>query len=73
MPASEGYYIPKMLESWKWPRHINPHHDEVRAEASAWIKSFKALRPQTQEAFDLCDFSKSRYFHSDQVHMLTGS
>jgi hypothetical protein len=48
----EGYYIPKTLENWKWPRRINPHHNEVNPEATAWIKSFKALKPKTRETFD---------------------
>jgi hypothetical protein len=66
----EGYYIPKTLENWKWPRRINPHHNEVHPEAAAWIKSFKALRPQTQEAFDTFDFSTSSYTYLGRVRIL---
>jgi hypothetical protein len=55
----EGYYIPKTLENWKWPRRINPHHNEVNPEATAWITSFKALKPKTREIFDRSDTSTS--------------
>lgn len=64
----QGYYLPRTLENWKWPRRINPHHNEVHLEAIDWIKSFKALRPQTQEAIDRCDFSTSSYICLDHVH-----
>ena len=67
----ERYYIPKTLENWKWPRQINPHHNEVYPEASAWIKSFKAFSPKAQEAFDRCNFSKTSYVYANQVQMLT--
>ena len=68
---AEGYYIPKTLENWKWPRRINPHYHEVQPEATVWIKSFKALRPQTQEALDRGDFSTSSYIYLGHVHILT--
>ncbi|KAH8981015.1 terpenoid synthase [Lactarius akahatsu] len=53
----ERYYIPKTLENWKWPRRINPHHNEVQAETAAWIKSSGILSPKAQEAYDLCDIN----------------
>ncbi|KAI9457970.1 terpenoid synthase [Lactarius psammicola] len=71
---SERYYIPKTLENWKWPRQINPHHDEVRAANTAWIKSFKGLSPKTQEAFDRCDFNlfaSLSYPLHDKAHLRT--
>jgi hypothetical protein len=68
MPA--GYYIPETMENWKWPRHINPHHNEVHPEATAWIKSFITLSPKTLGAFDRCNFSASNYIYSDHAHIL---
>ncbi|KAH9026094.1 terpenoid synthase [Lactarius hengduanensis] len=53
----ERYYIPKTLENWKWPRHINSHHNEVQAETAAWIKSSGVLSPKAQEAYDRCDIN----------------
>ncbi|KAH9169505.1 terpenoid synthase [Lactarius sanguifluus] len=54
---AERYYIPKTLENWKWPRRINPHHNEVQAETVAWIKSSGVLTPKAQEAYDRCDIN----------------
>jgi hypothetical protein len=67
---AERYYIPKNLEKWKWPRRINPHYSEVRADSAAWIRSLKAFSPKAQEAFDRADFSTRSYVYSDQVHIL---
>jgi hypothetical protein len=52
------YYIPNNLDNWKWPRHINPHYAEVKAESAAWARSFGAFSPKAQDAYDRCDFSK---------------
>jgi hypothetical protein len=54
------YYIPNNLESWKWPRHLNPYYPEVKAESAAWARSFGAFSPKAQYAYDRCDFSTSR-------------
>ena len=67
----ERYYIPKNLDQWKWPRHINPHYAEVKAESAAWARSFGAFSPKAQEAYDRCDFSTNGYEHSGKVHILT--
>jgi Delta6-protoilludene synthase len=67
----ERYYIPNNLDQWKWPRHINPHYAEVKAESAAWAKSFEAFSPKAQEAYDRCDFSTNSYGYSGQVHALT--
>ena len=48
MPSSEGYYIPKALETWKWPRHINPHQWDFETERYLCKKgpaSFQAKYP----------------------------
>ncbi|KAI0292657.1 isoprenoid synthase domain-containing protein [Multifurca ochricompacta] len=58
---SNTFYIPDVLENWKWPRRINPHYLEVKAETAAWMKSFGAFSPKVQAARDLCDFCTSHY------------
>ncbi|KAI0291779.1 terpenoid synthase [Multifurca ochricompacta] len=50
------FYIPNVLENWKWPRRINPHYLEVKAESAAWVRSFGAFSPRAQAAYDRCDF-----------------
>ena len=47
---TEKYYVPRTLENWKWPRRINPHHDEVQPATITWLSSFKELSPRTQVA-----------------------
>ncbi|KAI9447564.1 terpenoid synthase [Lactarius indigo] len=71
----ERYYIPKTLENWKWPRRINPYHNEVHAAAVAWIRSFGAFSPRAQEAYDRCDFilfASLAYPLHDKAHLRTG-
>ena len=46
-----------MLATWKWPRRINPHYDEVKQASAAWLAGFGAFSPKAQQAFDRCDFS----------------
>ncbi|KAI0290412.1 terpenoid synthase [Multifurca ochricompacta] len=53
---SNTFYIPNVLENWKWPRRINPHYLEVKAETAAWMRSFGAFSPKVQAANDICDF-----------------
>ena len=52
-------FIPDTLARWPWPRRINPHYATVAKDSTAWIKSFGALSPKAQHAFDRCNFSKS--------------
>lgn len=54
----EKFFIPNCLENWKWPRHLNPHYPEVKAESAAWVRSFGAFSPKAQHAYDRCEFSK---------------
>jgi len=49
-------YLPDTMANWPWPRAINPHVEEVKAEVDASYRDFKALSPASQEAFDKCDF-----------------
>ncbi|KAI0284089.1 terpenoid synthase [Russula brevipes] len=58
---SNRYYIPDLLESWKWTRrHLNPHYQEVKEESEAWVRCFGAFSPKAQEAYDRCDFTRLR-------------
>ncbi|KAG0706610.1 isoprenoid synthase domain-containing protein [Suillus ampliporus] len=51
-------YLPDTMTNWPWPRAINPHFEEVKAEVDASFRDFKALSPESQEAFDKCDFAR---------------
>ncbi|KAM7192315.1 terpene cyclase [Naviculisporaceae sp. PSN 640] len=50
-------YIPDTLAHFPWPRSVNPHFEECKAESDAWIRSFRVFSPKAQKAFDRCDFS----------------
>lgn len=49
-------YLPDTMVNWPWLRTINPHFEDVKAEADASFRDFKALSPESQKAFDKCDF-----------------
>ncbi|KAI0290408.1 terpenoid synthase [Multifurca ochricompacta] len=71
---SNTFYIPNVLENWKWPRRINPHHPAVKAEIAAWVRSFGAFSPKVQAAYDLCDFclvSSLAYPFHDKARLRT--
>ncbi|KAG2039759.1 isoprenoid synthase domain-containing protein [Suillus americanus] len=53
-------YLPDTMVNWPWPRTINPHFEDVKAEVDASFRDFKALSPESQEAFDKCDFEYLR-------------
>ncbi|KAG1836888.1 isoprenoid synthase domain-containing protein [Suillus subalutaceus] len=53
-------YLPDTMLNWPWPRTINPHFEDVKAEVGASFRDFKALSPESQEAFDKCDFEHIR-------------
>ncbi|KAG1839502.1 isoprenoid synthase domain-containing protein [Suillus tomentosus] len=48
-------YLPDTMVNWPWPRTVNPHYEDVKAEVDASFRDFKALSPELQEAFDKCD------------------
>jgi hypothetical protein len=52
-------YLPDTMINWPWPRTINPHFEDVKAEVGASFRDFKALSPESQEAFDKCDFGST--------------
>ncbi|KAG1830869.1 terpenoid synthase [Suillus variegatus] len=51
-------YLPDTMVNWPWPRTINPHYEDVKAEVDASFRDFKALSRKSQEAFDKCDFAR---------------
>lgn len=51
-------YLPDTMIHWPWLRAINPHFEDVKAEVGASFRDFKALSPESQEAFDKCDFAR---------------
>ncbi|KAG1857995.1 isoprenoid synthase domain-containing protein [Suillus tomentosus] len=48
-------YLPDTMANWPWPRTINPHFEDVKAEVDASIRGFKALSPESRAAFTKCD------------------
>ncbi|KAI0062689.1 terpenoid synthase [Artomyces pyxidatus] len=70
----DKFYIPDCLENWNWPRALNPHYAEIKAESAAWARSFGAFSPKAQEAYDRCDFNLLAclaYPRLDKVHIRT--
>ena len=51
--------FPDVLESWPWPRRVNPYFHEVKAESDAWIESFHCFDAQGMKVFNYCNTSKS--------------
>ncbi|THH27297.1 hypothetical protein EUX98_g6889 [Antrodiella citrinella] len=45
------------MSQWPWPRAMNPYYTQVKSESTAWFHSFKALKPQSQYAFDKCNLA----------------
>lgn len=50
--------IPDPLVGWPWLRTINPHYCEVKADATAWLESFKPFNSKAQAIFNKGDFSE---------------
>ncbi|EED81950.1 predicted protein [Postia placenta Mad-698-R] len=53
-------HLPETMANWPWPRYINPHYEEVKAQSDAWFKEFKPFTETSQHAFDKCDFEHLR-------------
>ncbi|KAI0041515.1 terpenoid synthase [Auriscalpium vulgare] len=74
-PTQASYRLPETLAGWPWPRMINPHYEEVKAESRAWFHSFRAFGPKSQDAFDKCDFwllASLSYPFLDKARLRTG-
>lgn len=59
MILPESVILPDTLSEWPWKRRMNPHYLQVKAEASAWIRSLVTFTPGLQRTFDLSDFGES--------------
>ncbi|KAI0371440.1 terpenoid synthase [Pilatotrama ljubarskyi] len=49
-------HLPDFMANWPWPRRLHPLYEEVSAESNAWLKSFAPFTPESQHAFEKCDF-----------------
>lgn len=54
-------YLPDTMVNWPWPRAINPHYEEVKAASNAWFEGFKPFTPESQMAFNKCDFGETLF------------
>ncbi|KAF4601370.1 terpene cyclase [Pleurotus pulmonarius] len=48
--ASIDVYLPRTLESWPWPRRINPHYAKVKQRSSAWYLLASLAYPDLDRA-----------------------
>ncbi|KAI0642058.1 terpenoid synthase [Trametes meyenii] len=48
--------LPDTMQNWPWPRRVNSLYEEISAQSAEWLRSFHAFSPESQRAFDLCDF-----------------
>ncbi|KAH7886304.1 terpenoid synthase [Phlebopus sp. FC_14] len=46
------------MAKWPWSRRINPHYEQIKAEADQWFRKFDALTSQSLRAFEKCDFAR---------------
>ncbi len=51
-------YLPDTMAKWPWPRKINPYYEEVAAESNAWLRCFTLFTPESQYAYETCDFGR---------------
>ena len=61
LPRVPVLFLPNTMAHWPWPRAINPHYEEAKAASNAWFESFNPFTPQSQIAFDKCDFGKTAF------------
>jgi len=67
--------LPETMANWPWPRYINAHYEEVKAQSDAWFKTFKPFTVASQRAFDKCDFGRLAslaYPFASKEHLRTG-
>jgi len=56
MSTPREVYLPDPLVQWPWQRSLNPYYDEIKSESDTWVREFEAIDPNSQRAFDLCNF-----------------
>ena len=52
MSNSLRYYLPNTLKNWKWPRRLNPHYLEVKADSTTRARRFEGLGPEAQYVYN---------------------
>ncbi|KAF4601745.1 terpene cyclase [Pleurotus pulmonarius] len=60
--ASIDVYLPRTLESWPWPRRINPHYAKVKQRSSAWYLLASLAYPDLDRA-------QARFVDSFQTYL----
>ncbi|KAG0703654.1 terpenoid synthase [Suillus ampliporus] len=65
-------YLPDTMINWPWPRAINPHFQDVKVEVDASFREFKALSPESQEAFDKSRITALAYPNVPREHLRIG-
>ncbi|KAK5652877.1 hypothetical protein OQA88_9543 [Cercophora sp. LCS_1] len=74
--AGELVKVPDLLRNWPWGRRLNSHYEQARTESLAWFTRFRAFDPNSQDAFDRCDFAKLAmlaYLYKDFARCRVGS
>ncbi|KAI9443651.1 terpenoid synthase [Lactarius indigo] len=51
------FRLPNLLAQWPWPRVLNEHYAEVKAQFDEWVHAFEALDTKSQKLFDRCNFA----------------
>ncbi|KAM7197447.1 terpenoid synthase [Naviculisporaceae sp. PSN 640] len=70
MEALELINLPDFLANWPWKRALSPHHDVVKAETDAWVRSFGFFKDaKSQDAFDRVETHQLR-MASDFIALL---
>ncbi|KAI0355479.1 terpenoid synthase [Trametes cingulata] len=49
-------HLPDFMANWPWPRRIHPLYEDVSAESIAWLRSLAPFDPESQLAFEKCNF-----------------
>ena len=62
MSSLPQFRLPDLLAQWPWPRKLNQHYQEAKAESAEWLRGFEALDAKSQRSFDFCDFRKCSFF-----------
>ncbi|KAI8989884.1 terpenoid synthase [Trametes punicea] len=73
--TQQHLHIPDFMADWPWPRRIHPLYEEVTAESNAWLRSFAPFTPESQRAFEKCDFGRLAalsYPDASREHLRTG-
>ena len=58
MSSPRQIRLPDLIGQWPWPRKLNQHYQEVKAESEEWLRGFEVLDAKLQRAFDICDCSQ---------------